>query len=94
MGAVLKPLSESSYKSDVDHMGSSRNYGPFLVPNIVRHPYTEDPKRDPSSKAARKRCEMDLLSELYCMLRKLIHMQSSKSCLAVLGKIPETMSLR
>ena len=31
-----------------DNMGSSLNYGPFLGPNIVRHPYKKDPKRDPN----------------------------------------------
>ena len=30
-------------------MGSSLNQGPFWgSPNIIRHPFKEDPKRDPS----------------------------------------------
>ena len=32
----------------LQHMGSSLNLGPFWIPNVVRHPYKMDPKRDRS----------------------------------------------
>ena len=30
------------------HIGSSPNQGPFVGPQNVRHPYKQDPKRDPN----------------------------------------------